>query len=171
MKSTEDRAQGARLRTYADDWRLFAQGMRRKAAHDILGGFTAATDGFRRSGMVVSLTKSVILASGGSARAVLRQVAGAFGAQEAIRVKDLGVDDTLAATRRTPAQRKRVRDAVDSAARIARLPHGWRGRARLTASLSGSQSKWGAEIIGLPGHAAGRLRSAYLKGRLRGKRG
>ena len=73
------------------------------------------------------------------------------------------MDDTLTASRRTPAQRKRVRDAVDSAVRNARLPHGWKGRARLTASLSGSQSKWGAEIIGLPGHAAGRLRSAYLR--------
>ena len=163
MKSTEDRAQGARLRTYADDWRLFAQGMRREAARDIVGGFNAATDGLRRSGMVVSLTKSVILASGGSARAVLRQVAGAFGAQVTMHVKDLGVDDTLAATRKTPAQRKRVRDAVASAARAARVPHGWKGRARFTVPLSGSQSKWGAEIIGLPGHAAGRLRSAYFR--------
>ena len=128
-----------------------------------MGGFAAATDGLRRSGMVVSLAKSVILASGGSAGAVLRQVAGAFGAQAAIHVKDLGVDDTLAATRKTPAQRKRVRDAVASAARIARLPHGWKGRARLTASLSGNQSKWGVDITGLPGHAAGRLRSAYLR--------
>ena len=163
MKSTEDRAQEARLRTYADDWRFFAQGMRRKAARDIVGGFIAATDCLRRPRMVVSLTKSVILASGGSARAVLRQVAGAFGAQVAIHVKDIGVDDTLAASRGTPAQRKRVRDAVDSAARVARLPHGWRGRARFTASLSGGQSKWGAEIIGLPGHAAGKLRSAYFR--------
>ena len=113
--------------------------------------------------MVVSLTKSVILASGSSARAVLRQVAGAFGAQVAIHVKDLGVDDTLAAARRTPAQRKRVRDAVASAARIAKLPHGWKSQARLTASLSGNQSKWGVNVTGLPGHAAGRLRSAYLR--------
>ena len=163
MKSTEDQARGARLRTYADDWKLFAQGMRRKAAHDIVGGFAAATAGLRRPGMVVSLTKSVISVSGGSARAVLRQVAGAFGAQVAIHVKDLGVDDTLAATKKTPAQRKRVRDAAASAARIARLPHGCRGRARLTASLSGNQSKWGVDVTGLPGHAAGRLRSAYLK--------
>ena len=163
MGSTKDQAQGAKLRTYADDWRFFAKGMRRKAAHDIVGGFAAATDGLRRSGMVVSLTKSVILASGGSARAVLRQVAGAFGAQVAIHVKDLGVDDTLAAIRRTPAQKKRVRDAVASAARIARLPDGWKGRARLTASLSGNKSKWGVEITGLPGHAAGRLRSAYFR--------
>ena len=117
----------------------------------------------RRSGMVVSLTKSLNLASGGSARAVLRQVAGAFGAQDAIHVKDLGVDDTLAATKRTPAQKKRVQDAVASAARIAKLPHGWNGRARLTASLSGNQSKWGVDITGLPGHAAGRLRSAFLR--------
>ena len=73
------------------------------------------------------------------------------------------MDDTLAATRKTPAQRKRVRDAVASAARIARLPHGWKGRARFTASLSGNQSKWGVDVAGLPGHAAVRLRSAYLK--------
>ena len=117
----------------------------------------------RRTGMVVSLAKSVILASGSSARAVLRQVAGAFGAQVAIHIKDLGVDDTLAATRRIPAQRKRVGDAEASAARVARLPHGWKGRARLTASLSGNHSKWGVDITGLPGHAAGRLRSAYLR--------
>ena len=37
------------------------------------------------------------------------------------------------------------------------------GRTRLTASLSGNQRKWGVDIIGLPGHAAGRLRSAYLR--------
>ena len=81
----------------------------------------------------------------------------------AIHVKDFGVDDTLAATRRTPAQRKRVQDAVASAARIARLPYGWKGRARLTAALFGNQSKWGADITGFPGHTAGRLRSAYLR--------
>ena len=164
MRSTTDQAQEIRLRTYADDWKLFAQGLRRKAVHDIVGGFAAATNELRRTGVVISFTKSVILASGSSARAVLRQVAGAFGAQVAIHVKDLGVDDTLAATRRVPAQRKRVGDTVASAARVARFPHGWKGRARLTASLSGNQSKWGVDITGLPGHAAGRLRSAYLRG-------
>ena len=56
-----------------------------------------------------------------------------------------------------------MRDAVASAARIAKFPHDWKGRARLTASLSGNQSKWGVDITGLPGHAAGRLRSAYLR--------
>ena len=50
-----------------------------------------------------------------------------------------------------------------SANRIARLPHGWKGKARLTASLSRNQSKWGVEISGLPGHTAGRLRSAYVR--------
>ena len=113
--------------------------------------------------MIVSLTKSVILASSSGARAVPRQVADAFGAQVAIHIKDLGVDDTLAATRRVPAQRKRVGDAVASAGRIARLPHGWKGRSRLTASLSKNQSKWGMEVSGLPGHAAGRPRSAYVR--------
>ena len=125
MKSTEGPAQGAKLRTYADDWRLFAQGMRRKAAHDIVGGFAAATDGLRRSAMVVSLAKSVILAPGGSARAVLRQVVGAFGVQVSSGHSRKGSRrgrNTLAATRGTPAQKKRVRDAVASAARIARLP-------------------------------------------------
>ena len=96
-------------------------------------------------------------------------MAGAFGAQVAIHVKDLGVDDTLAATRKTPAQRKRVHDAAASAARIARLPHGWKGKARLTPSLSGNQSKWGVDVTGLPGYAAGRLRSAYLRAVSRGK--
>ena len=86
-----------------------------------------------------------------------------FWAQVAVHVKDLGVDDTLAATRRVPAQRKRIGDAVASAGRIARLPHGWKGRIRLTASLSKNQSKWGMEVSGLPGHAAGRLRSAYVR--------
>ena len=42
-------------------------------------------------------------------------------------------------------------------------PHGWKGKARLTASLSRNQSKWGMDITGLPGHAAGRLRNAYLR--------
>ena len=113
--------------------------------------------------MIVSITKSVILASGSGARAVLRQFADAFGAQVAVHVKDLGVDDTLAATRRVPTQRKRVGDAVASAGRIARLPRGWKGRTRLTASLSKNQSKWGMEVSGLPGHAVGRLRSAYVR--------
>ena len=44
MGSTEDQAREARLRTYADDWTLFAQGLRTKAAHDIVGGFAAAKD-------------------------------------------------------------------------------------------------------------------------------
>ena len=46
------------------------QGLRRKAAHDIVGGFVTATDELRRTGMVVSFAKFVILASGSSARAV-----------------------------------------------------------------------------------------------------
>ena len=112
--------------------------------------------------MVLSPTKSVILAPGGSARAVLRQVAGAFGAQVTAHVKDLGVDDTLAATRRTPAQRKRVRDAVASAASVARA-----GRAGPASPLPCPGAR-GAEIIGLPGNAAGRLRSAYLRAVLGG---
>ena len=128
-----------------------------------MGGFVTATDELRRTGMVVSFTKSVILASGSSARAVLRQVVGAFGAQVAVHVKGFGVDDTLAATRRVLAQRRRVGDAIASAGRIARVPHGWKGRACLTASFSRNQSKWGMDITGLPGHAAGRLRSAYLR--------
>ena len=73
------------------------------------------------------------------------------------------MDNTLAATRKVPAQKKRVGDAIASAARIARLPHGWKGKARLTASLSGNQFKRGMHITGLPGHAAGRPRSAYLR--------
>ena len=140
MRSTTGQAQETKLRTYADDWKLFAQGLRRKAAQDIVGGFVTATDEPRRTGMVVCCTKSVILASKNSAKAVLRQVAGAFGAQVAIHVKDLGVDDTLAATRGVPAQRKRVGDALASAGPIAKPPHGWKGRARLTASLSRNQS-------------------------------
>ena len=52
---------------------------------------------------------------------------------------------------------------VAPAGRIARFPHGRKGRARFTASLSRNQSKWGTDITGLPGHAAGRLRSAYLR--------
>ena len=163
MRSTTDQAQETKLRTYADGWTLIAQRLRRKAAYDIVGSFAAATDELRRTGMVVSLTNSVILASGSSAKAVHRQVAGAFGAQVAVHVKDLGVDDTHAATKRVPAQRKKMGDAIASAARIAKLPHGWKSRARLTASLSKNQSKWGMDITGLPGHAAGRLRSAYLR--------
>ena len=119
-------------------------------------------DEFRRTEIVVSFAKSVILASGSSARAVLRQVAGAFGAQVAVHVKDPGVDDTFAATRRVPAQRRRAGDAIASAGHIARLPHGWKGSARL-ASFSRNQSEWGMDITGLPGHTAGRLRSAYLR--------
>ena len=41
-RSTTDQAQETKLRTYADDWELFAQGLRRKAAHDIVGGFERA---------------------------------------------------------------------------------------------------------------------------------
>ena len=165
MRNTTDQIQETKLRTYADDWRLFAQGLRRKAAQDIVGSFVAASDELRRTGrtgMVVSLT-SVILASGNSARAVLRQVAGAFGAQVAIHVKDLGVDDTHTACRRVPAQRKRVGDALASAGRIAKLPHGWKGRAHVTAPLSKNQSKWGVNVTGLPGHVDGRLRGAYVR--------
>ena len=162
MRNTTDQIQETKLRTYVDDWRLLAQGMRRKAAQDIVGSFVTA-DELRRTGMVVSLTKSVILASGSSAKAVLRQVADAFGAQVAVHVKDLGVDDTLMAVRRVPAQRKRVGDALASAGRIARLPHRWKGRAHLTASLSKNQSKWGMDVPGLPSHVAGRPRGAYVR--------
>ena len=141
-RNTTDQTQETELRTYADDWRLFAQGLRMTAAQDIVGSFVAASDELRRTGMVVSLTKSVILASGSSARAVLRQVAGAFGDQVAIHVvKDLGFDDTLTAVRKVPAQRKRVGDALASAGRVARLPHGWKHRAHLTAFVSKNQSK------------------------------
>ena len=122
MRSTTDQAQETKLRTYAGDLKLFAQGLRRKAAHDIIGSFAAATDELRRTGVVVSLTKSVIQASGSPARAVLRQVAGAFGAQVAVHIENLGVDDTLAAARRVSAQRKRVGNAIASAVRIARPP-------------------------------------------------
>ena len=128
-----------------------------------MGSFATASDELRRTGMVASLTKSIILASRSSARAVLRQVADAFGAQVAVHVKDLGVDDTLTAVRKVPTQRKRVGHALASAGRIARLPHGWKGRAHLTASLSRNHSKWGMDVIGLPGHVAGRLRGAYEK--------
>ena len=96
MKNT-NQIQETKHRAYAGDWRLFAQGMRRKAAQDIVGSFITPSDETRRTGTVVSLTKSVILASRSSARAVLRQVADAFGAQVAVHVKDLGVDDTLTA--------------------------------------------------------------------------
>ena len=34
MRNTSDQIQGTELRTYADDWKLFAQGLRRKAATD-----------------------------------------------------------------------------------------------------------------------------------------
>ena len=163
MRGTTDQIQGTKLRTYADDWRLFAQRLRRKAAQDIVGSFVTASDQLQRTGMIVSLTKSIILASGSSARATLRQVAEAFGAKVVIHVKDLGVDDTLGALRRIPAQRKRVDDGVASAGRIARLPHGWRARTHLASSLSKNQSKWGMDISGLPGHAAARLRSAYVR--------
>ena len=64
MRNTTDQIQGTELRTYADAWRLFAQGLRRKAATDIVGNFVAAPDELRNTGMIVSLTKSVILASG-----------------------------------------------------------------------------------------------------------
>ena len=50
------------------------------------------------------------------------------------------MDDTLAATRRVPAQRKRIGDAVASAGRIARPPHGWKGKTCLTASQVGDGS-------------------------------
>ena len=90
MRNTTDQVQGTKLRTYADDWTLFSQGLRRKAAADIVGSLVAAPDELRSTGMVVSLTKSVILASGRGARAVLRQVADAFGAQVAVHVNDLG---------------------------------------------------------------------------------
>ena len=50
-----------------------------------------------------------------------------------------------------------------SAGRIARLPHGWKGRAHLTASLSKSQPKLGMDVTGFPGHVAGRFRGAYVR--------
>ena len=109
MRNTADQIQEIKLRTYADDWRLFAQGMRKKAAQDNVGSFVTASDEFCLTGMVVSLTKSVILASGSSARAALRQVADAFRAQVAVHVKDFGVDGIFTAVRRVPAKRKRVR--------------------------------------------------------------
>ena len=158
MSNTTDQIHETKLRTYADDWRRFTQGLRRKAAHDIVGSFVTASDELRRTGMTV-----FSLASGSSARAVLRQVADAFGTQVAVHVKDLGVDDTLTDTRRVPAQRKRIGNAITSAGRIARLPHGWKSMARLTASLSRNQSRWGVDVTGLPGHAAGHLRSAHVR--------
>ena len=50
MRGTADRAQGAELRTYADDWRLFSQGLRRKAATDLVGAFVVASDELRSHG-------------------------------------------------------------------------------------------------------------------------
>ena len=53
-------------------------------------GFVAAAGELQATGMVVSLTKSVILASGAGARAALRRATRAFEIQVAIHVKDLG---------------------------------------------------------------------------------
>ena len=78
MRNTTYQIQETKFCTYADDWKLFAQGMRRKAAQDIVGSFVTASDELRRTGMVVSLTKSVILASGSSARAALSPSRGRF---------------------------------------------------------------------------------------------
>ena len=40
----------------------------------------------------------------------------------ALAVKDLGVDESLGANKRKAAQRGRIRDAAQSAKRIARVP-------------------------------------------------
>ena len=78
MRGTAEAAPETKLRTYADDWRLFAQGALRKATRDIVTGFVAAAGELQATGMVVSLTRSVILASGAGARAALRRATGAL---------------------------------------------------------------------------------------------
>ena len=67
----------------------------------------------------------------------------------ALAVRDLGVDESLGANRRKAAQRGRIRDAAQSAKRIARVPTGWRGRTAMALALSRSQFLWGAEVSGI----------------------
>ena len=73
MRHTERQAEGVHLRTYADDWRLFAAGARREAARALVHGFRVAKDALEDRGMVVSLTKTVLLASGADARVEIRR--------------------------------------------------------------------------------------------------
>ena len=51
MRNTTDQVQETNLRTYADDWELFTQGLRRKVTQDIVGSFVTATDELRRTGI------------------------------------------------------------------------------------------------------------------------
>ena len=76
----------------------------------------------------------------------------------ALVVKDLGVDESLGANRRKAAQKGRVRDAAQSAKRIARVPTGWSGRTAMALALSRSQFLWGADVSGITEGALRHLR-------------
>ena len=155
MRGTEEEAPSAELRTYVDDWRLFASGERAAASRAIVGGLHAARRQLESKGMVVSLSKTVLLASGAAARATLRAAAGEHKGMVSLAVKDLGVDDTLGACNRRAVQRKRVGDAAEAGSRIARLPTGWAGRITMAGALARSQYAWGADTLGM---SAGTLR-------------
>ena len=158
MRETQLGAAPATLRTYVDDWRLFVAGAQKQAARDIVRGLREAMRQLEGCGMVVSTSKTVLLASGPETRQRLRLAAGEFRDMVALRVKDLGVDDSLGANHRRAAQAARVEEATRSARRIARLPLGWRGRATMALTLSKAQFSWGLDVTGLTGGTLRRLR-------------
>ena len=76
MRDTHRDAPEAALRTYVDDWRVFAAGLRRRAARDAVESLRAAKAHLEDMGMVVNLRKTVLLASSRGARERLRAEAG-----------------------------------------------------------------------------------------------
>ena len=81
------------------------------------------------SHMVVSRSKTAMLAAGMAQRAPLRTEArGRYTRWSLLVVKDLGVDESMGANRSKAALRLRAKEAAQSAMRIARVPTGWAGR-------------------------------------------
>jgi hypothetical protein len=112
----------------------------------------------------VSRTKTVLLASGPSARAHLKEQASPdLDHMIARHVKDLGVDSTLGGARNLTVQKQRVQAASDSAERVAWLPLGWRPRVTIAAGLVRAQMAWGADIVGMGGKAIKALRHRLVK--------
>ena len=123
-------------------------GAKQRAAKQIVAGLRAAVGALEGSHMVVSRSKTIMLAAGLAQRASLRTEAGALRTMVALVVKDQGVDG---ANRRKAAQKVRVKDAdaAQSARRITRVPTGWSGRTAMALALSRSQFLWGSDVSGI----------------------
>ena len=120
------------LRTYVDDWKLFAQGLRRReAAKRAAAALRAARAEPEATSMASNVVKPALLEIRGS-RINPPSARGLQGSG----VKYPKVDDALGANRKRPAQQGRVAKAANAAHRVARLPMEWQGRARVAAALS-----------------------------------